>query len=102
MIAIIQFGIRQKIISLGETFFIEKPIVFKKNVTNTLTFSGLFFKKSEEIPLFTKCLIICKIKVVFLGKKLIGLKFKRRKNYRRHFGYRSIFVTLQAVAFIKI
>lgn len=103
MIAVIQFGLHQKAVNLGEIFFIEKPVVFKKSITNNfLIFSGIFLKESKELPLFTKCLIICKTKIIFFGKKVIGLKFKRRKNYRRHFGHRPVFVTLQAVAFVKI
>ncbi len=98
MVAVLQISFQQKSVSLEKFVIIQKPEEFKKP-ENILIFSGFFFYDDKILNLI-KCWIICKVYKVFSGKKIIGLKFKRRKNYRRHFGHRSLLVKLQVIAFI--
>lgn len=100
MLMIIQLGTQQKSVSLQEIFSIEKSISFKKNTSNILIFPSFLFKEKPNL-FITNCWVVCRMFKTFLGKKIVGLKFKRRKNYRRRFGHRVIFVALQTIAFVK-
>lgn len=103
MLIILKTGSQQKPISMKKIFFIENitdKLNFQNNDIKNLFFPCFFFLKKETIY-FKNCWVLCKLIKKSLKKKIVCIKFKRRKNYRKKFSYRIKSLVLKPLALIE-
>ena len=98
MYAVFKTGGKQYRVAAGDQVRVEK---LPGNAGDTVTFDQVLMVGGEALklgkPLLGGAKVEAKILTQGLGKKLIVLKFRRRKNYRRKNGHRQPFTALQIV-----
>ena len=97
MLAIIELGGRQYSVEKGSKFRCEK---LAKDTCATFSADRvLMVKDGEKVQVGKPYLNGVEVKIKVLGhgraKKIIGLKYKSKVNYRRHYGHRQHFTTIQ-------
>lgn len=97
MFAIIKTGGKQYKVAEGDTIKVEK---LKAEVGDTITFDDVkLLSKDDKAVVDPKELESIKVEGKVLGleksKKIIVLKFKRRKGYKRKIGHRQKLTKLE-------
>ncbi len=89
--AVIQTGGKQYRVSEGDTLKIEKCAV---ESGQPLVFDKVLMSQADDAitlgkPYVDGYTVSAEVLEHGLGKKITGVKFKRRKNYKREFGHRQ-------------
>ncbi|MFZ2956011.1 MAG: 50S ribosomal protein L21 [Candidatus Ozemobacteraceae bacterium] len=97
MYAIIELGGKQYSVEKGSKFRCEK-LTQEANATFAVE-KVLMVHDGQKVQIGRPYLngVEVKVKVVGHGraKKIIGLKYKHKINYRRHYGHRQAFTAIQ-------
>jgi len=98
MFAVIETGSKQYMVKVGDRIRVEKlPYDVGSNIEldRVLLVGGEGVKVGS--PVVEGAKVIAKVVAHGRGKKIIGMKFKRRKNYRRKWGHRQWYTALEIV-----
>ncbi len=98
MFAVIETGSKQYMVKVGDRIRVEKlPYDVGSNIEldRVLLVGGEGVKVGS--PVVEGAKVIAKVVAHGRGKKIIGMKFKRRKNYRRKWGHRQWYTELEIV-----
>ena len=97
MLAIIELAGRQYPVQKGTKLRCQK---LQHDISSTFSAERvLMVKDGEKVQVGQPYLNGVDVKIKILGhgraKKIIGLKYKSKVNYRRHYGHRQHFTTIQ-------
>ena len=96
MFAIIETGSKQYKVQPGDVLRVEKlPYEEGQEIEldKVLLIEGE--QRKAGTPYVEGAKVVAKVLRHARGKKIIGMKFKRRKNYRRKWGHRQWFTELE-------
>ncbi len=96
MFAIIETGSKQYKVQPGDVLRVEK-LPYEEG--QEIELDKVLLVEGEErkvgTPYVEGAKVVAKVLRHARGKKIIGMKFKRRKNYRRKWGHRQWFTELE-------
>ena len=98
MFAVIETGSKQYMVKVGDRIRVEKlPYEVGSNIEldRVLLVGGESVKVGS--PVVEGAKVVAKVISHGRGRKIIGMKFKRRKNYRRKWGHRQWYTELEIV-----
>ncbi|MGB9668205.1 MAG: 50S ribosomal protein L21 [Thermosulfidibacteraceae bacterium] len=98
MFAVVETGSKQYMVKVGDRIRVEKlpyEVGSEVELDRVLFVSGDVVKVGD--PLISGAKVVAKVVAHGRGKKIIGMKFKRRKNYRRKWGHRQWYTELEIV-----
>ena len=96
MFAIIETGSKQYRVQPGDVLRVEK-LPYEEGQEIELDKVLLIEGEQRKVgtPYVEGAKVVAKVLRHARGKKIIGMKFKRRKNYRRKWGHRQWFTELE-------
>ncbi len=96
MFAIVETGGKQYAVQVGDILRVEK-LPYQEGETIELDRVLLVEGDSRKVgtPYIEGARVVAKVLKHGRGRKIIGMKFKRRKNYRRKWGHRQWFTELE-------
>ncbi len=96
MFAIVETGGKQYAVQVGDILRVEK-LPYQEGETIELDRVLLVEGDSRKVgtPYIEGAKVVAKVLKHGRGRKIIGMKFKRRKNYRRKWGHRQWFTELE-------
>ncbi len=98
MFAIVETGGKQYILQVGDVVRVEK-LPFQ--VGEQIELDRVLMVEGDErkvgSPYIDGAKVVAKVLRHGRERKIIGMKFKRRKNYRRKWGHRQWFTELEIV-----
>jgi len=96
MFAIVETGGKQYAVQVGDILRVEK-LPYQEGETIELDRVLLVEGDSRKVgtPYVEGARVVAKVLKHGRGRKIIGMKFKRRKNYRRKWGHRQWFTELE-------
>lgn len=97
MIAIVETGGKQYKVAVGDVVDVEKLDIAKdEGVTLEKV---LLVAEGENVqvgqPYVAGAKVLAKVEEQVLGPKIIGFKFKAKKNYRKRYGHRQPYTRLR-------
>ncbi len=96
MFAIVETGGKQYAVEVGDVIRVEK-LPYQEGEQIELDRVLLVESDGRKVgtPYVDGAKVVAKILKHGRGRKIIGMKFKRRKNYRRKWGHRQWFTELE-------
>lgn len=98
MLAVIETGGKQYIVKVGDRLKVEKlpyDIGSEVEIDKVLLIDD--GEKKVGAPYVEGAKVLARVVSHGRGKKIIGMKFKRRKNYRRKWGHRQWYTEIEIV-----